>query len=131
MLPQSFQKFRLLVIEPLDRLRVRFAFSDHLPDLMCCSATLTFFWLCRAFVQMLGYCPPHDAISPIENSHQLPIEYRHGIPLCDLQQLVAPEQRFMPANCRYPRAAEDVALDPRFPPSRSRATADSNPPKLA
>jgi hypothetical protein len=66
MLSQSFQKFRLLVIEPLDRFGVRFAFSDHLPDLMCRSATLTFFRLCRVFVQMPGYCPPHDAISPIE-----------------------------------------------------------------
>jgi hypothetical protein len=30
---------------------------------MRCSAALTFFWLCRTFVQMLGYCPTHDAIS--------------------------------------------------------------------
>src|SRR4029078_9743635 len=64
MLAQPFQKFRLLVIELLDRFGVRFAFPDHLPDLVRLGATLTFFRLCRAVVQTPGYCPPHDATSP-------------------------------------------------------------------
>jgi hypothetical protein len=46
----------LLIVDPIDRLCLCFAFSNHLPNLMCCSATLTLFGLCRTFVQMLGYC---------------------------------------------------------------------------
>src|SRR5512144_410093 len=68
MLAQSFQKFRLLVIEPLDRFRVRFAFSDHLPDLVCRGATLnlTGFRLLqfRAFGRMTGCLTHHDATLP-------------------------------------------------------------------
>ena len=70
MLAQSFQAFRLLVIEPPDRLCVRFAFSDHLPDLIRGSATLSLRGFCllqsRAFGHMTGRLTHHDAISPIE-----------------------------------------------------------------
>jgi hypothetical protein len=92
----------LLVIELLDRLCGRFAFSNHLPNLMCCSATLTLFGLCRIFVQMLGYCPPHDAISSIKHSpeFQSSVGTRlDGIRLFGLHQLaVNIEQRSYARN---------------------------------
>jgi hypothetical protein len=45
-----------------------------------------------------------------KNSHWLPIECGNGSPLCGLQQLIGDiEQRFMPADCRYARAARHPA----------------------
>jgi hypothetical protein len=94
----------LLVIELLDRLCGRFAFSDHLPDLMCFSATATFFGLRRIFVQMFGYCPPHDAISSIKTFSKISsVSTRpDGIRLFGLHQLAGNiEQRFYAATYRY------------------------------
>jgi hypothetical protein len=70
MLPQSFQIFCLLVIEPLDRFGFRFAFSDHLPDLVCRGATLNLPGFCllwsRAVGHMTACLTHHDATSPTE-----------------------------------------------------------------
>jgi len=86
----------LLVIELLDRLCGRFAFSDHLPDLMCFSATATFFGLCRIFVQMI-----------LKNSS---VSTRlDGIRLFGLHQLAGNiEQRFYAATYRYPRSWRSI-----------------------
>jgi hypothetical protein len=96
----------LLVIELLDRLCGRFAFSNHLPDLMCFNATATLFGLCRIFVQMFGYCTPHDAISSIKTFSTISsISTRpDGIRLFGPHQLAGnTEQRFYAATYRYPR----------------------------
>ena len=61
-----------------------------------------------------------------KNIHYLPIEYRHGIHLCDLHQLIVDiAQRFLPANDRNPTAAQDikVAAEGERDPARLRSEA--------
>lgn len=73
---------------------------------MCFSATATFFGLCPIFVQMFGYCPPHDAISSIKTFSKISsVSTRlDGIRLFGLHQLAGNiEQRFYAATYRYPR----------------------------